>query len=69
MKDISHIRNDLYEYYLEAANEILNGSFKHKLDFVKPELLAKNIACAMLDCAVTTTLTVIGAHTLTVLRK
>ena len=41
MKDISHIRNDLYEYYLEAANEILNGSFKHKLDFVKPELLAK----------------------------
>ena len=39
MKDISYIRNDLFEYFLEAANNILPRWYENKfeLDYIKQE--------------------------------
>lgn len=51
MKDVSHIRNDLYEYYYEAATCILN-EHPHKLNFIHPDILKIRLANAMLDYAI-----------------
>ena len=42
MKDISYIRNDLFEYFLDAANNILPRWYENKfeLDYIKQEKLA-----------------------------
>ena len=53
MKDISYIRNDLFEYFLDAANNILPRWYENKfeLDYIKQEKLAHVIASAMADSA------------------
>ena len=51
MKDISYIRNDLFEYFLDAANKILSRWYENKfeLDYIKKEKLTNVIANAMAD--------------------
>ena len=53
MKDISYIRNDLFEYFLEAANNILPRWYENKfeLDYIKQEKLTDVIVNAMADSA------------------
>lgn len=53
MKDISYIRNDLFEYFLEAANNILPKWYENKfgLDYINQERLTNVIANAMADSA------------------
>ena len=51
MKDVSHVRNDLYEYYYEVATCILKEC-SHKLTFIRPDSLATRLAGAMLDYAI-----------------
>ena len=53
MKNISYIRNDLFEYFLDTANNILPRWYENKfeLDYIKQEKLANVIANAMADSA------------------
>lgn len=54
MKDISYIRNDLFEYFLDATHNILPRWYENKfeLDYINQEKLTNVIANAMADSAI-----------------
>lgn len=53
MKDISHVRNDLLDYFTEAVNEIMPVWYYagFALEYLEPERFMNRIANAMADSA------------------